>query len=62
MNEEEKKKPAHYMHGHRKHSPKGWVDVAKKRTNDAWCHCGFRRRGPSHEDGQHHKEGRKETT
>jgi len=25
------------------------------RTSDKWCSCGFKRRGPNHDCGNHHK-------
>ena len=28
------------------------------RTSTKWCECGFKRHGPNHEQGAHHKKGK----
>lgn len=36
-------------------------DTSKKRTSEKWCPCGFKKHGRNHEEGIHHKDGKKQT-
>ena len=34
-------------------------NTKKDRTSNCWCKCGYRKRGDNHEEGDHHKNGKK---